>query len=231
MKTLKAVLTLLNIAATIVFLWLKGRFSGMDIVIAVGLFLLASAIHLVAHEGGHFIGGAVSGYKLLRLQLGPLNIVKNVHNQFQIFWKSALSGQCIMIPKQSHTVRFKAYNLGGVFANILFTLLSFGLLFLDSFYMTLFFVELLCVGVHKALINAIPHKTNSMPNDGYVVKLLKKDEAIQKDYAMYLMLYEKLFWNEPIDPQDYTYKRKAPADADDLLYYNEIQGILSEVDT
>lgn len=133
----------------------------------------------------------------------------------------------MMIPKTAVSIRYKAYNLGGISANVFVVTLSFLLLLNNSFWTSLLFVELLCVGTQKVLVNAIPHKTNSIPNDAYVVKLLKRDEAIQKDYAMYLRLYGKLFLDEDISPQDFMYEREVSEDEEEMLYYNEIQDILS----
>ncbi len=227
MRLLKAFLTLLSIAVTIAFLFFEKQLTVAGIGVAVAFYCLSSSIHLLAHESGHFIGGVISGYRLLRLQLGPLNIVRNQKGKLALIWKSQLSGQCIMVPKQTESVRFKAYNLGGVFSNLFVCVLSFALLLFNSFYLSLLFVEFLFIGVQKAIVNLIPHKTHSIPSDGYVVKLLKQDKAVQRDYVVYLTLYEKLFLSEQINPQDYMYERETTNDEDTMLYYNEIQDILN----
>lgn len=228
MKMFKAILTLLSVAVIVAFLDFENRLSWSFGGIALLLYFLCSAIHLLAHESGHYFGGAISGYSLLCLQLGALNIVVN-NNKPTISWKASLSGQCVMIPKTATSVRYKAYNLGGIFTNAFVVILSFLLLLCNSFWTSLLFVELMCVGVQKVLVNAIPHKTNSIPNDAYIVKLLKRNEAIQKDYAMYLRLYGKLFLDEDISPQDFMYEREVSEDEDEMLYYNEIQDILSSL--
>ena len=104
------------------------------------------------------------------------------------------------------------------------------LLLINSFWADLLFIELLIVGVQKILVNSIPHKTNSLPNDGYIIRLLKKSVAVRKDYAMYLKLYGKLFLEEEIKPQEFKYEREPSTDADEVLYYNEILDILSSVE-
>lgn len=228
MKMFKAILTLLSVAVIVAFLDFENRLSWSFGGIALLLYFLCSAIHLLAHESGHYFGGAISGYSLLCLQLGALNIVVK-NNKPTIFWKASLSGQCVMIPKTATSVRYKAYNLSGIFTNALVVIFSFLLLLFNSFWTSLLFVELLCVGVQKVLVNAIPHKTNSIPNDAYIVKLLKRNEAIQKDYAMYLRLYGKLFLDEDISPQDFMYEREVSEDEDEMLYYNEIQDILGSL--
>ena len=229
MKIFKIILALLSVAATFAFLRFENYLTGTSLMVAFLSYLLSSAIHLLVHESGHFIGGVASGYKLLCLQLGPMNIVAGKSNKLSIIWKGSLSGQCIMLPKYIENVRFKAYNMGGIIANVVLMIFSFVLLLMDSFLTALLFLELICVGVQKIIVNAVPHKTNSVPNDGYIIKILKKDKAIQKDYAMYLRLYGKLFLDEDISPQDFMYERKASEDEDEMLYYNEIQDILGSL--
>ena len=229
MKVCQIILTLLCVAATVAFLRFENNLTGTSLLVAFLLYFLSSAIHLLVHEGGHFIGGVASGYKLLCLQLGPMNIVVGKNNKLSILWKGSLSGQCVMLPKHIENIRFKAYNMGGIIANAILMIFSFVLLLMDSFWTSLMFVELICVGVQKVIVNAVPHKTNSVPNDGYIIKILKKDKAIQKDYAMYLTLYGKLFLDKDISPQDFMYEREVSEDEDEMLYYNEIQDILSSL--
>ena len=230
MKVFKAILTLLSIAVIVAFLDFENRLSWSVGGIALLLYFLCSGIHLLAHESGHCLGGAISGYSLLCLKLGALNIViKN--NKPTLFWEASLSGQCVMIPQNATAVRYKAYNLGGIFTNALVVILSFLLLLCNSFWASLLFVEMLCVGVQKVLVNAIPHKTNSIPNDAYVVKLLTRNVAVQKDYAMYLKLYGKLFFDEAISVQEFMYEREVSTDKDEMLYYNEIQDILYSINS
>ena len=226
MRLIKTIYILLCVSIIITFLHFEKHLSGVYIGVAAVFYLLNSAIHLLAHECGHLIGGAISGYKLLRLQLGPLNIIINSNNKPELLWRGSFSGQCVMIPKQVDPVRYKAYNMGGILANALIVISSSVLLLPGSFWASLLFVESATIGIQKILVNAIPHKTNSIPNDGYIVKLLNKDDAVKKDYAMYLRLYGKLFLNEDVLIQDYIYEREISKDADEMLYYNEIQDIL-----
>lgn len=228
MKVLKSVIILLSVAVIVVFLNFENRLSWAFGGMALLCYFLCSAVHLLAHEIGHFFGGAISGYSLLCLQLGALNIVVK-NNKPTLFWKASLSGQCVMIPKSVTEVRYKAYNLGGIFTNALAVILSFLLLLCNSFWTSLLFIEILCIGLQKILVNAIPHKTGSTLNDAYVVKLLKRNATVQKDYAIYLLLYRKLFLNETILVQEFMYEREASADEDEMIYYNEIRDILNSI--
>lgn len=89
--------------------------------------------------------------------------------------------------------------------------------------------ELVFVGAYKILVNLIPHKTNGVPNDGYIVKMLDAHIAMRKDYALYLRIYADTFLNKAISPSDYQYERNESLSDDELLYYNEIQEILKSI--
>ena len=230
MRGLKVCIALLNIAVTVAFLYFENRLSPAAMGIAVLFFTLSSALHLTAHECGHLVGGAVSGYKLLCLQLGPLNIVSK-KGKFVLVWKMSFDGQCVMIPEHTDPVRFMSYNIGGVIANALIAVLSFTALITGSFRSRLLFIELIFVGIQKILLNTIPHNTGSVPNAGYIVRLLKGNTAVQKDYAMYLRLYGKLFSAEDIKVQDFMYEREEPGNEEEMLYYNEIMDILNSVNS
>ena len=228
MKSIKVFLALFSIIVTGVFLYCTERLTIGFIGLAFLCYIIGSFIHLLAHECGHLLGGLISGYGLLCFQIGPLYIISD-NKKASVKIKRSISGQCVMIPKKSDSLKYMAYNLGGVTANIVIIILSSGLLIFHSFGALLLFIEILLVGLKKILINIIPCNNNSGPNDGYIVKLLKKDTAIQKDYVIYLRLYRELFLKKEINPHDYIYERETAKNIDELLYYNEIQDILSSI--
>jgi len=76
MKLLKAIFAAMCVGVTLLFLYFENQLSVISLAIAVGFYVVASAIHLVFHECGHFFGGLVSKYKLLFFRFGPFNLVK-----------------------------------------------------------------------------------------------------------------------------------------------------------
>ena len=226
MRILKPFLTLLSAAGVAAFLVVSRRASVGSAVAAILLLFLASAAHMIAHETGHLIGGALSGYRLLFLQFGPLRVVRNPDGKLSMRWSSSRRGQCVMIPGQTEPVKYKAYNAGGLIANAVLSAAAVSLFFFASFYLRLFLLELACTGAQELLVNAIPHKTDSVPNDGYVLKLLGRNADVQRDYAAYLRLYGKLFCHEEMESTEFDYARPEAEDPDEMLYYNEIRDIL-----
>ena len=47
-----------------------------------------------------------------------------------------------MLPPKADIIRFKAYTLGGIYANVFISVISLPLLLFDSFYTTLFFIQI-----------------------------------------------------------------------------------------
>ncbi len=229
MKLTKIVLFLLCITTNFILLYKEINLSFAAIILLLILMSVSAAIHLSAHECGHLIGGLISGYKLVWLKIGPINLTVDRSNKILFSLKHTHGGQCIMVPPENAVLCYKAYNFGGIYANAFISAISSLLLLLDSFYATLFFVQLLFIGILKIIINLFPHMDHSVPNDGYVVELLKRDSTIQKDYVVYLSLYAALFWNEDVCRDDYFYSREPTKNDEDLLYYNGIQKLLESV--
>lgn len=230
MKLLKAILLLLCVGTNLLFMYFESQLTIVSFAVAFGFYFLASAIHLFCHESGHLLGGLISGYKLLCFQLGPFCVMTNDNKRKSFSWRKTHGGQCVMYPTQVERIRYKAYNLGGVISNIFITILSLLLLFFNNFYMSLIMIELLFVGFHKIVVNLIPHKSNGVPNDGYIIKMLNKHNAMQKDYALYLKLYADIFMKKTISGNEYQYEHEKVSNEDELLYYNEIQEILKSID-
>lgn len=134
-----------------------------------------------------------------------------------------------MLPPKTSIIRYKAYTLGGIYANVFISVISLLLLLFDSFYTTLFFIQLLFIGIIKIIINLFPTINHDIPNDGYVLRLLSHNAAVQKDYLFYLSLYASLFRNESICPSEYLYVRELPKNEAELLYYNGIRNLLKTI--
>lgn len=229
MKSIKIILFSLYIVLNFITLYLEMKLSFFTIGIVLVLLSFSSAIHLFAHECGHLIGGLASGYKLVYLQVGPINLEVDKLKKISFSLQHTHGGLCIMFPPKTADIRYKAYNLGGICANAFISIISLPLLLFNSFYATLFFVQLLFIGIIKIITNLFPNINHDVPNDGYILRLLKNNAAVQKDYLHYLSLYAALFRNENICPNEYLYVREPTKNDAELLYYNGIQNLLKSI--
>lgn len=197
------------------------------ILISVVLWLVASALQVAIHEIGHLVGGLISGYTLVFFSIGAVKL-SYIKKRFSITIGKSRGGQCVMEPRNPETSHYFCYNLGGIFANLLFSFAAGGLLLIDSHIANLLFINLLCVGAQKIVMNSIPNFVNGAPSDAFVIKLLSNNRDTQRDYCMYLNLYASYYREDSIDCKNYEYYRPLDVAENELLYYREIQSILTE---
>lgn len=229
MKIVELVFLLCGVCVNTLYLIGNELFMPGYILLAVALWLTASALHMAIHEMGHLIGGLISGYYLVYFSIGPVNFSYSQKKKFSISIGKSRGGQCVMEPRNPDTCHYLCYNFGGVVANLLLALAAGGLLLLGSHFANLFFINLVCVAAQKIVMNSIPGIVNGTPNDAFVVKLLTHNEHTQRDYYMYLKLYASYYREDSIDYKNYEYYRPLDVAEIELLYYREIKSILAEI--
>jgi hypothetical protein len=153
--------------------------------------ILIFYIHIIVHEGGHFIFGKLSGYKFLSFRIGSLTIVSD-NNKYRIkrFKIAGTGGQCLMMPPESDGYHYPyiLYNLGGAIANTVVSILCLILYWVQGS-ANLFSILLIVssfLGIVLALTNAIPLKIGGVANDGYNVYYLRKDVEAQRAFGILL---------------------------------------------
>lgn len=229
MKFWKVSILAMCFVTNIVYLYFMWKISVLIVALMFAMFYLSFVIQGAFHEVGHFIGGKLSGYKLVALQIGRGNLICNRGNKLFFDFRKTRGGQCIMLPSDKTPVKYIAYNIGGAMLNALVVLGSVTLLFVNSHITTLIFIEVAFSGIFKVITNLIPSIGNGTPTDGYVLKKLRKNPFVQRDYVKYLSLYSALLWKEKIRKEDYIYDREVVNDASEMLYYNGIQDLLSDL--
>ena len=229
MKKVELAFLICGICFNLLYLTGNGLFEMEYIVIVAVLWLTATALQLSFHEMGHLIGGLISGYCLVFLNIGAVRLSYNQEKKLSISIGKSHGGQCVMEPRNSESRHYLCYNLGGIFTNLLISLAAGGLLLLDSHFANLLFINLTCVGVQKILLNGIPIIVKGTPSDAYVVKLLSNNKDVQKDYCMYLKLFASYYREDSIDCECYKYYRPIDVAEKELLYYREIQSLLAEM--
>lgn len=147
--------------------------------VAVGSLLLSLAILVPIHELGHLICGQLTGYKFVSFRIFNYTILKE-DGKFRIkkFAVAGTGGQCLLTPPDLPIEQIPTglYNFGGLLANIVILIIVIPLFFLK---LNPFVAEALGVfaatDVIMIMLNGIPMQAGGVGNDGYNIKLLKKN--------------------------------------------------------
>lgn len=135
---------------------------------------LSFLIQLIMHEVGHMIGGYITGWRLIYLQVFHLAIVKKDKRLLIVFVPSN-NCQCIMYPKSVNSGA-KIYTMGGCYVNLLLAILGL-IAMLTGYRNMVLWVYYWCffaVGIVFYLMNGISN-TRRICNDKACSKLLKSD--------------------------------------------------------
>ena len=153
--------------------------------------VISYLFHLLLHETGHMIGGYLSGWKLIYLQLFQLLITKE-KGKLIIKWVDHSTFQCIMYPKDKKTNPF-LYTMMGCYFNLCGTCAGMILLFLmhDKIIISIYATAFLIVGLLCFLMNYIPG-TKRICNDGACDRLLQSDQLTRESHNQQLMAAKKL---------------------------------------
>ena len=162
------------------------KYYSIDISEGLAVFLVAvvsmifSFLILVPlHELGHLVCGLLTGYRYVSFRIFNYTVLKE-NGKFRIkkFAVAGTGGQCLLTPPDLPIDRIPTglYNLGGVLANIivLAITLPFFLLPLNPFVAEGLGV-FAAVDAIMILLNGIPMMANGVANDGYNMRLLKKN--------------------------------------------------------
>ena len=150
---------------------------GLTVLAAVAV---SGVLHVVLHEGGHLLGGLLSGYRFVSFRIFGLTLLRqNGRWCIKRFGLAGTGGQCLLLPPDMPASQLPTalYNLGGVASNVFFGALSFLACVLWKgmpFVLICFFVSSAIVGLLMALTNGIPTKMGGIGNDGYNMLLLCK---------------------------------------------------------
>ncbi|MFL2104234.1 hypothetical protein [Desemzia sp. FAM 23991] len=155
-------------------------------------FFISYLIHILLHEMGHLVFGLMTGYAYVSFRIGSLTLVKEEGSiQQKRMNLPGTGGQCLMSPPAYNEgdFPFVLYNLGGVLMNAVLSIALFGLIFNGVFsppiLMTILSAFALA-GLFTAATNGIPMKMGGIPNDGYNLYLLLKNQ--ENKYAFYTQL-------------------------------------------
>lgn len=162
------------------------------LIILLMLFItyLSFMIQIIIHEGGHLIFGLITGYKFSSFRIKNLIFIKKKDGiKLKKFSLMGTGGQCLMDPPDIKDGSFPCmlYNLGGVLANIIISIISiiFSFTFNDMVYLSASLFMFGILGVVQAIMNGVPMRVSMIDNDGYNALNLRKNIEVKK-----------CFWNQ-----------------------------------
>lgn len=171
----------------------ENEFVNFGLIYLLFFFLFLVAIFI--HELGHYIGGRMSGYRLISFRVGSWVLVRWDEG---LFWKRyslhGTLGQCLMAPPDSDgdQVPVLLYNLGGPLINLLFAPLIFLGLKMDPSWLSLSFFLFGGLNLLLSLGNGIPFKGKIISNDGMNAWELYHSSAAREAFVKQLKLTEGL---------------------------------------
>lgn len=165
------------------------------IVIALIFLIGAVYIHIIIHEAGHLVMGAISGYRFSSFRIGSFIFMKDEGKlTVKKFSLPGTGGQCIMIPvcENYKDTPFVLYNLGGVLANFFVSALVTVLLIaveMNGFVKGILII-FAATGYVSAITNGVPLQTNAVDNDGRNILTLKNNPEALKEYVNMFFVHE-----------------------------------------
>ena len=173
------------------------KFDASVIPLFLHLFLamvLAVIVQIAVHEAGHLVGGLMSGYRFVSYRVGSFALIRRDGKfMFKRFSIAGTGGQCLMLPpdRPIEQIRTMPYDLGGVVANLLLSVLCvIVLLCVDlDFSYAVYPVMMAIAGFGFAALNGIPININGMPNDGMQAVMLRKDMVTKRVLFKLLKAY------------------------------------------
>lgn len=225
---LRIIVSVLTAVINVLLLCNEGLLSFVSMACIFAAYVLSSVLHSIFHELGHLAGGLVSGYELLRFNIGWFCFYKDEEDRYRFIFSGNAGRFCVMTPRDGRKNGFVMYNLGGVFMNLLLTAVACPVLLRYDGLVRLLILQLAITGLKKALINGIPAFFGKMPNDGMTVKILLGCSSVLPDYFNYLMAYSFVSRNMRVPEKLYCYDRIITGDKDSLLFYEALQELIKD---
>lgn len=145
---------------------------------------VAFIVHIIAHEGGHCIGGLLSGYEFASFRVFNIMIVKRdgryLRKKFHLV---GTGGQCLMAPPQPFRpdYPYRLYNLAGGLTNFILSAICIALCIpviaggQDLVWVLSILFPMIVAGIYCGVTNLTPMIIGGVANDGWNLAKLGKD--------------------------------------------------------
>ena len=165
----------------------ESRFIGF--IVSMLIIIMFIYLHIIIHEGGHYIFGRLTNYKFVSFRIGNLTLVKEEKFKIKLFNIKGTAGQCLMEPPEyNEDFPYFLYNLGGGLLNIIISLLTIVIVMVNENLGNLSEILIIfsAVGLYSGLTNLIPLKLSGISNDGNnIISIKKSNEA---KYSFFIQL-------------------------------------------
>ena len=186
-----------------------------DMVVNLVLIFITLYMQILLHEGGHWLFGRLSGYRLVSFRILQFTIIREgTKLRIKCFDIAGTGGQCLLSPpdRPAEDVPVFWYNAGGVLMNLMTGAVAFALWMQYGGNLWLF---LALFGLFFALANGIPMKISGIGNDGYNQLLLRRNPQSRVALIMGLRINAHIqagsrpkelpaAWFMDKEPTDYT---------------------------
>lgn len=155
----------------------------------LAMLVVAFIFQVIAHEGGHLIGGMLSGYELASFRVFNIMIVKRdgkyLRKKFHIV---GTGGQCLMAPPQPFhpDYPYRLYNLAGGLTNFILAGICIALCIPvisggpETAWVLLILNPLIVAGIYCGITNLFPMIIGGVSNDGYNLTHLGNDPEARR---------------------------------------------------
>lgn len=192
-----------------IMLLLVNHGKGIDVftvsIFKVLLYLLISfLISIFVHELGHLVMGLLSDYKFSSFRFLNIHVQRNKKGKLKLYthFIPGTLGQCLMKPPSTKPLPCFWYNFGGVFFNLLFSLLAILLIIFSSNVLWIvFLLSFVFVNVLIAAMNWFP--IQGALNDGHNHRVMKANKKTQE--AMFYILDMNARFSEGLLLTDYDF--------------------------
>lgn len=192
---------LLGVSAFIGFYgsyFIQENFSGLSFwhfFLSFVVFIISFPLHVILHEVGHLIAGALSGYKFIMFRLfGTIWIRTEEGISKRKQYVPGILGQALMVPPENkENPPFLLYHSGGLIMNVLTAIVLFLMgRAISSQAVTLFLYAIAAMAIILFIMNVVPVKGT----DGYnILKHFKEPESLT-EFTNILNLYSGMIQGE-----------------------------------
>lgn len=147
----------------------------------IGALYLSFFLQLILHEGGHLLGGLISGYRFESFRIGGV-LLTRLEGRLRLRWMpvSGTGGQCLLSPPDCppEDAPYLVYHAAGSAMNLIVSLLHAPLLFTPGI-VRIYAICMIVVGLYFFILNGIPMRVQGIDNDGMHIRSMKKDLSLR----------------------------------------------------